>query len=201
MSAPQPNEQTQPTGHLPPIISVPTTPLGAVQTMASLLPSPAYSQGAPSAYPAAVSPHEMPPGTYVPRSAPPAHAPAPAPATQIAANVVVPAPAASVSSHSGRTHSPPHGTARVTHSSSALPELPYIQPAPIPVFGGPGGESLRRTTAHHADSETFGSGHNRDDPEKDKSKVRVHSLITTPVSADPLAAVPLPSTSSLSASD
>ena len=130
----------------------------------------------------------------MPASAPPphAHAPAPAPATQIAADVAVPAPAASVSSLGGRPHSSPRSTASVTRTISALPELASIQPAPIPVFGGPGGEGFRRSTAHYADSETFGPGHNRDDQKREKCKVRVHSLITTLVSADPSAAVSLP---------
>ena len=176
MSVPQPNESTQPTGHLPPVISVPTTPHGAVQTAMSLLSSLGYSQGGPSAHSVAGSPHEISPGTYVPGSAPPhGHAPAPAPATQIAADIAILAPSASVSSYRGRPHSSSRGTASVMRSTSALPELGYIQPT---AFGG--GEGSRRSTAHRADSEAFGPGQNRDDPEKEKSKVCVHSLITIP---------------------
>lgn len=99
-----------------------------------------------------------------------AHAPPPgppplgsAPATQIAPDVTVPPVAASTSSHGGRPHSPPRGTARVTRSSSALPELGYIHPRPIPV---PGGDAYRRSTAHYAESETFAPGNIRDDPNK-----------------------------------
>ena len=184
-STSQPNESAQPTRHLPPVISVPTTPLGAVQSMMSLLPSLTHSQGAP---------HEVPPGTYVPGSAPPPppRAHAPAPATQFAADVAVPAPAASVSSHGGRPHTPPRATARVTRSSSALPELSYIPPLPIPVPGGP---ALRRSTAtaHYADNDSFMGA--RDDASEYKFKflktksrtkrrphVRVQPLIITSVS-------------------
>ena len=197
MSAPQPNARTQSTGHLPPVISTPTAPLGAVQTMISLLPSLAHSQGAPDAHPVAESPPEISSGTSVPASEPRAHAPS----TQTAADVAVPTPAASVSSHGGRPHSRLHGTVHATHSTSALPELAYIEPAPIPIFGGPDGKVFRRSSAHRADNETVVPGHNRGHPEKEKCKVRMHSLITTPVFTDSPAAVSLHSASSLSACD
>ena len=97
--------------------------------------------------------------------------PAPAPTTQFVSDVTVPPVAASASSHGGRPHSPPRGTARVTRSSSALPELGYIHPRPIPV---PGGETFRRSTAHYAESETFGPTNTRDD--QGKIKVRAYSF-------------------------
>ena len=189
MNALQPNESAQHTGHLPPVISVPTTSRGAVQTMMSMIPSLGHTQDAPSSHPVAVSPHEMAPGTYVPGATPPPNGHAPA--TQIAADIAVPAPAASISSQGGRPHSPPRATARVTRSSSALPELSYIHPRPIPV---PGGEVFRRSTAtaHHADDDSFLD--TRDDRSEYKFKffktksrvkrrphVRVQSLIITSV--------------------
>ena len=198
MSAPQSNppNRDQPSGHVPSVISVPTTPMGAMQTMLNMLSThQAGSQGAPapvatrdihiptsaqeianmaealvhaSASAAPASPHALthspPPGSPPP--------PAPAPTTQFVADVTIPPVAASSSSHGGRPHTPPRGTARVTRSSSALPELGYIQPRPIPV---PGGDAYRRSTAHYAESETFAPINARDDQEK-KSKVRVHSF-------------------------
>ena len=198
MSAPQSNppNRDQPSGHVPSVISVPTTPMGAMQTMLNMLSThQAGSQGAPapvatrdihiptsaqeianmaealvhaSASAAPASPHAL---THSPPSGSPPP-PAPAPTTQFVADVTIPPVAASSSSHGGRPHTPPRGTARVTRSSSALPELGYIQPRPIPV---PGGDAYRRSTAHYAESETFAPINARDDQEK-KSKVRVHSF-------------------------
>ena len=198
MSAPQSNppNRDQPSGHIPSVISVPTTPIGAMQTMLNMLSShQAGSQGAPaatrdmptpilaqeianmaerlvhastSAAPASLHTHAPQPGS------PPT--PALAPATQFVSDVTVPPVSASTSSHGGRPHSPPQGTARVTQSSSALPGLGYIQPQLIPV---PGGEAYRHSTAHYAESETFGPIKSRDsdDQEKKSKKVRVYSLI------------------------
>ena len=187
MSAPQSNppNRDQPSGHIPSVISVPTTPMGAMQTMLNMLSShQAGSQGAPAAtrdihIPTSAQEianvaealvHASPfaaPGSPHTHSPPPA----PAPTTQFVSDVTVPPVAASASSHGGRPHSPPRGTARVTRSSSALPELGYIHPRPIPV---PGGETFRRSTAHYAESETFGPTNTRDD--QGKIKVRVYSF-------------------------
>jgi hypothetical protein len=133
-SAPQPNEST---GRAPSTIPVPTTPLGAVQTMMSLFPHLAASQGGQPA-------HTVSPDTYAPASGPHAHPP-PASATQFVPDITVPAPAASVSSHGGRPYTPPR-TARVTRSTSGVADLSSYHP-PRPVIPPLNGEGLRRSTA------------------------------------------------------
>jgi hypothetical protein len=187
MSTPQPNAPTTPAGPTPPVIPVPTTPLGAVQTMMSLLSPPAPSQGAPSSHPTSALPVEISPEALVRAFSPPAHAPpahVPAHATQIPADITLPA-AASVSSHGGR-NTPPR-TARVMRSYPALPELGLPPPRPIPV---PGGDGFCRSTAHYEHSETVEQ--TQDDKEK-KSPVR--SSITTYVSSWPADPPPLISSS------
>ncbi|KAH9056320.1 hypothetical protein EDB87DRAFT_1261254 [Lactarius vividus] len=161
MSTPPPNASTEPTFHIPPVISVPTTPLGAVQTMISLLSPPAAAQGAPPPHPTPSSPAEISPDVPVHASAPPA--PAPPPPTHIATDPADPAPA-SISSHSGRPYTPPRGTARVTRSYPALPEPAHPPPRPVPLPGADG----RRLTAHYADSET--AWHTRDDVDPNREK-------------------------------
>ncbi|KAH9170009.1 hypothetical protein EDB89DRAFT_2230957 [Lactarius sanguifluus] len=101
MSTPPPNASTQPTFHIPPVISVPTTPLGAVQTMISLLSPPATAQGAPPPHAIPASPVEISPDVPVHASALPAPPPPPAPPTHIATDPADPA-LASVSSHGAR---------------------------------------------------------------------------------------------------
>ncbi|KAI9455704.1 hypothetical protein BJY52DRAFT_1279301 [Lactarius psammicola] len=174
MSTPQPNASTPPT--VPPVITVPTTPLGAAQTLISLLSPPGASQGTPSAQSALASLLQMSADASAPAStspasasAPPAPAPAspsaPAPATQTAADPADPA-AASVSSHGGREHTPPRGTARVTRSYPALPEPSHPPARPIPI---PGGDGYRRLTAHYADSETAWQARDDGDLNREKS--------------------------------
>ena len=167
MSTPQPNASTPPTVSAPPVIPLPTTPLGAVQTMMSLLSPPVASQGAPSPHPAPASHPEISPDAPVPTSVPPASATAPTPATYIAANPTFPAPA-SVSSHGGRAPTPPRETARTTrYSYPTLPEPSHPPPArPIPL---PGVNCFRRMTPHYTDSETIRQ--TRDD------RVHVRSLV------------------------
>ncbi|KAH9025211.1 hypothetical protein EDB85DRAFT_1984363 [Lactarius pseudohatsudake] len=150
MSTPQPNASTPPTLHIHPVISVPTIPLSAVQTMSSL-PLPVASQGAPSP----PAPHllvEVSSGAHVPASMP-----APAPATQIAANHTTYDPA-SVSSYGGLARAPP--TARYT--SPTLPERSHHPPpsrseSDLPPDVG----CFGRLIAHFTGNETV--GHNRDD--------------------------------------
>lgn len=187
MSAPQSNppDREQPSGHIPSVISVPTTPGGAMQTMLSMLSSHVGSQGAqPSTrqisiptsaqeiaqmadafvHASAASPTSAHAHAHAPPAGPPPSAHALA--TQIASDgVTFPPAAASTSSDGGRPHSPPRVPPRVTRSSSALPELGYIHPRPIPI---PGGEAYRRSTAHYAESETFGPTNTKDDQEKSK---------------------------------
>ncbi len=181
MSTPQPNASTPPTVSTPPVIPVPTTPLGAVQTMMSLLSPPVTSQGAPSLHPAPASHPEISSDAPVPASVPPAPASAPTPATYIAANPTFPAPA-SVSSQGGHAPTPPHGTTRTArYSYPTLPELSH-PPPPRPI-SLPGVNCFRRMTAHYTDSETVRQ--TRDD------RVHVGFLVTTYASswlADPSAA-------------
>ena len=182
MSTPQPNAPTTSAGPAPPVVPGPTTPLGAVQTMISLLSPPTASQGAPSSHLTTASPVEISPpmpAFALPAPPPPVPASVFVPATQVPADITLPA-AASVSSH-GERASPPRGTARVTRSYSALPELGLPPPRPIPV---PGGDGFRRPTAHYEYSETVGQT-------RDEKKSSVRSSITTYVPswpADPPAA-------------
>lgn len=160
MSAPQPNASTPPTLHTPPVISVPTIPLGAVQTMMSSLPLPVSSQGASSPHSAPVPHLEVSPDAHVPASMP-------APATQIAANHTTYAPA-SVSSYGGQAPAPPHAR----YSSPTLPERLHHPPPPRS-DPPPGVGWFGRLATHHIGNETV--RHNRDD------KVHVGSFATTHV--------------------
>ncbi|KAH9029776.1 hypothetical protein EDB83DRAFT_2421302 [Lactarius deliciosus] len=159
MSTPQPNASTPPTLHIDPVISVPTIPLGAVQTLMSSLPLPVASQGAPSP----PAPHlEVSPGVHVPASLP-----APVPATQIAANHTT---YASVSSYGGLAPAPPP----TRYSSSTLPERSHRPPplrseSDLPPDVGCFGRLIARFTGN----ETV--GHNRDD----SVHVPVGSFVTT----------------------
>ncbi|KAH9020195.1 hypothetical protein EDB84DRAFT_579168 [Lactarius hengduanensis] len=149
MSTPQPNASTPPTLHIHPVISVPTIPLSAVQTVSSL-PLPVASQGAPSP----PAPHllvEVSPGAHVPASMP-----APATATQIAANHTTYDPA-SVSSYGGLAPAPP--TARYT--SPTLPERSHHPPSRSESDLPPDVGCFGRLIAHFTGNETV--GHNRDD--------------------------------------
>ena len=146
-SAPQSNESTQPTGRA---IPVPTTPLGAVQTMMSLFPHLSASQGGPST-------HTVSPDTYAPASGPHANA-QPAPPTQfVPADITIPAPAASISSHGGRPYTPPR-IARVTRSTSGVADLSSYHP-PRPVIPPLTGEGLpvrgSTATTHFEDLENL----------------------------------------------
>lgn len=173
MSTPPPNESTHHTFHIPPVISVPTTPLGAVQTMMSLLSPPASAQGAPPPHATPASPAQFSPDVPVQASAPP---PPPAPPTHIATDPTDPA-LGSVSSHGARASTPPRGTARVTRSYPALPELSHPPPRPVPLPGADG----RRLTAHYADSET--AWHTRDDVDPTREKTVALRLKSTIESA------------------
>ncbi|KAH8977157.1 hypothetical protein EDB83DRAFT_1622683 [Lactarius deliciosus] len=172
MSTPPPNESTHHTFHIPPVISVPTTPLGAVQTMISLLSPPATAQGAPPPHAMPTSPAGISPDVPVHASAPPPPPPPPAPPTHIATDPVDPA-LGSVSSHGPRASTPPRGTARVTRSYPALPELSHPPPRPVPLPGADG----RRLTAHYADSET--AWHTRDDVDPTREKTVALRLKST----------------------
>ena len=215
MSAPQSNSPSrdQPSGHIPSVISVPTTRVGAMQTMLNMDSShQAGSQGAPAATrdiyiptsaqefanmaealvhasptaaPASPHAHAPPPGSPPP--------PAPAPATQFISDITVPPVAPSTSSHGGRPHSSPQGTARVTRSSYALPELGYIQPQPMLA---PGDEAYRRSTTHHGPKCFAFRINTRDSDDQEKRKVRVYSLIAISVFADRPVVVSLFPTSS-----
>ena len=176
MSTPQPNAPTTPAGSTPPVIPMPTTSFGAVQTMISTLPPPAASQVSPSPHPTHASPVEMSSNLApVLTSRPLAHAPpAHAPATHIPVDITMPA-AASASSHGRNT--PPRGPPRVTRSYSVLPEVSL--PPPRPIFMS-GGDVHRRPTAYCEHSETI--GRNQDDEE---GKPPVRSSMTTYVSSCP----------------
>ncbi len=163
MSTPPPNASTPPTVPAPPVIPLPTTPIGAAQTLISLLSPPGASQGAQSAHSALTSLLQMSADAPVTASAPPPPplpAPVPVPATQIAADPTDPGPA-SISSHGGREPTSPRGTARVTRSYPALPEPSHPPARPIPL---PGGDGYRRLTAHYADSETAWQARDDGDP-------------------------------------
>ncbi|KAH8981720.1 hypothetical protein EDB92DRAFT_2118045 [Lactarius akahatsu] len=161
MSTPEPNASTPPTLHIHPVSSVPTTPLSAIQTMMSSLPLPVASQGAPSL----PAPHlKVSPGAHMPASMP-----APAPATQIAANHTTYAPA-SVSSYGGLAPAPPPAR----YSSPTLPERLHRPPPPrsepdLPPDVG----CFGRLISHFTGNETV--GHNRDD----SVHVPVGSFVTT----------------------
>ncbi|KAH9020197.1 hypothetical protein EDB84DRAFT_1622993 [Lactarius hengduanensis] len=170
MSSPPPNESTHHTFHLPPVISVPTTPLGAVQTMISLLSPPASAQGAPPPHATPASHAEISPDVPVHAYAPP---PPPTPPTHIATDPADPA-LGSVSSHGARASTPPRGTARVTRSYPALPELSHPPPRPVPLPGADG----RRLTAHYADSET--AWHTRDDVDPVRSPITAYYVPAWP---------------------
>ena len=175
MSTPQPNAPTAPAGSTPPVIPVPTSPPGAVQTMLSVLSPPAGSQGTPPPHPTHVSPVEMLSdlvpvlSSALPAHAPPAHAHAQASVTQIPVDITMPA-VTSVSSH--RRNDPPRVPAHVMRSYSAPPEFSLSPPRPVLV---PGGDIPRRSTAHDEYSETV--GRNKDDEEEEKSRVRCSMTI------------------------
>ncbi|KAH9056325.1 hypothetical protein EDB87DRAFT_1687659 [Lactarius vividus] len=176
MSTPQPNAPPPPsTGPTPPVIPVPTIPLGAVQTLISQLP-PVAPQNAPSPHTTPVSPVEISSDVLVHESSPaspPASASEPTPAAQIAADPADPAPVSALS-HGERAPTPPRGTARVTRSYPVLvPEVSLPPPRPIPL---PGFHGFRRQNALYADAEMV---RQHDD------RVHVRSLVNTYLSSWP----------------
>jgi hypothetical protein len=127
---------------------VPTTPPDMVQTISPTFPT-IVSQGAPTPHSERTSPLKILAQTPVPPSRPPVPAiPAPALATQFAANSTYPA-TTTVSLHGSRVPAPPSGgTSRTTNSFPAAPEASSPPPRPVPVSGG---DSHQRLTEGETD--------------------------------------------------